>query len=520
MTELGVVIAGIAGIVIGAVIGFMVKRSGASRHVQELEEQARRAQDEARREVAARRKELELEAKDRVLEAKAEIEQELKDRRKEIADLERRLHQKEESLDRKVEQMEKRESAVSAMERSLEDRKQKIKENEAKVLAVIEEQNRVLERISGMSTEEARRELFRKVEEESRLEGARIAKRIEDEAKAEADRKAAHIMGLAIQRYASDYVADATVTSVALPSDEMKGRIIGREGRNIRALEAATGIDLIIDDTPETVILSSFDPVRREVARVALEKLMTDGRIHPARIEEVVEKVRKEVQAIIRDEGEKAVFDLGLSGVHGELVKLIGRLKYRTSYAQNVLAHSREVAYFAGALAAELGGDVKLAKRAGLLHDIGKAVDHEVEGTHQRIGGDLAKKYGENDVVINAIVAHHGDEEYHSLEAALVSAADALSAARPGARRESIENYIQRLEKLEHMARSFDSVDKCYAIQAGREVRVLVKPEDTSDEACFTLSKELAKKIEQELSYPGQVKVTIIRESRYVEYAK
>jgi ribonuclease Y len=358
------------------------------------------------------------------------------------------------------------------------------------------------------------------VEEEARYEAAKLSKRIEEEAKEAADKKAREIISRSIQRYASDYIADATVSTVSLPNDELKGRIIGREGRNIRALEAATGVDLIVDDTPEVVTLSAFDPVRREVARLALEKLISDGRIHPARIEEVVEKVKKEVDSTILEEGERAVFDLGLSGIHPELVKLLGRLRYRTSYGQNVLQHSREVAFLAGLMASEIGVDIKLAKRAGLLHDLGKAVDHEIEGPHHEIGGKIARKYGEKLPVVNAIVAHHGDEEASSVEAALVAAADALSAARPGVRRESIENYLKRLEKLEQMAMSYDGVEKCYAVQAGREVRLIVKPESVNDDMSWSIAKELSKKIEQEMTYPGQIKITVIRESRYVEYAK
>ena len=385
---------------------------------------------------------------------------------------------------------------------------------------MIKDQSQLLEKISGLSSEEARQELLRKTEEELRFETAKLSKKIEDEARENAEKKAKEIIGLSVQRYSSDYVADATVTAVNLPNDEMKGRIIGREGRNIRALEAATGVDLIVDDTPEIVTLSAFDPVRREIARLSLERLITDGRIHPTRIEEIVEKVKKEVEAHIREEGESVVFDFGLSGIHPELIKLLGRLRYRTSYGQNVLQHSREVAYLAGMMAGELGVDIKLAKRAGILHDIGKAVDHEIEGSHQEIGANIAKKYGENQKIINAILVHHGEGDPATVEAALIAAADALSAARPGVRKESIENYLKRLEKLEQMALSYKGVDKCYAIQAGREIRIIVKPEDISDETSSTISRELARKIESEMTYPGQIKVTVIRESRYIEYAK
>ena len=371
-----------------------------------------------------------------------------------------------------------------------------------------------------MGADEARQELLRRVEEESRFDAAKLAKRVEDEARETAEKKAKEIVSAAIQRYASDYVTDGTVTAVNLPNDEMKGRIIGREGRNIRALEAATGVDLMVDDTPEMVTLSAFDPVRREIARLSLERLISDGRIHPSRIEEVVDKSKKEVDATIKEEGEKAIFDLGLSGIHPEVVRLLGRLKYRTSYGQNMLQHSREVAYLAGMMAAELGVDVKLAKRGGVLHDIGKALDHEIEGSHQEIGANMAKKFGENHKVVNAIQVHHGEGDPATVEAALVAAADALSAARPGVRRESIENYLKRLEKLEQMALSYKGVDKCYAIQAGREVRIIVKPEDMNDDMAAVLSRDLSKKIESELTYPGQIKVTVIRESRFVEYAK
>jgi len=374
--------------------------------------------------------------------------------------------------------------------------------------------------VANLRSDEAKQEIFRRVEEESKFEVAKLAKKIEDEAREVAEKKAKEIISFAIQRYSSDFVADATVSAVSLPSDEMKGRIIGREGRNIRAFEAATGVDLLVDDTPEVVTLSGFDPVRREIARLSLERLVHDGRIHPARIEEIVEKVKKEVDATIREEGEKAVFDLGISGLHPELVRTVGRLRYRTSYGQNILQHSKEVAYLAGMMAAELGVDEKLARRAGLLHDIGKAIDHEVEGSHQEIGGNLAKKHGENDYVINAIVSHHGEVDVNCVESALVAAADALSAARPGVRKESIENYLKRLGKLEELALAFNGVEKCYAIQAGREVRILVKPEMVNDDMSSMIARELSKKIEQELTYPGQIKVTVIRESRFVDYAK
>ena len=451
---------------------------------------------------------------------KQRCEKEQRERRSELNHLDKRLRQKEESIERKFEQIDKREQELNKREKDYISKERLIQEKDNSYNKLLKDQTDLLQKISGLSSEDAREQLMKKVEEESRFEAAKLAKRIEEEARENAEKKAKEVIGFSIQRYASDYVTDTTVSSVSLPNDEMKGRIIGREGRNIRALEAATGVDLIVDDTPETVTLSAFDPVRREIARLSLERLITDGRIHPTRIEEIVEKVKKEVDAHIREEGEKAVFDFGLSGIHPELIKLIGRLKYRTSYGQNVLQHSREVAYLAGMMAGELRVDTKLAKRAGILHDIGKAVDHEIEGSHQEIGATMAKKYGENHKVTNAILVHHGEGDPITVEAALIASADALSAARPGVRKESIENYLKRLEKLEQMALSYKGVEKCYAIQAGREIRIIVKPEDVSDEISSVISRELAKKIEAEMTYPGQIKVTVIRESRYVEYAK
>ena len=476
--------------------------------------------DVAHKEAETLKKEATIEAKDIVYQAKAEAEKELREKRSELNHLEKRLRQKEESIERKFDQTDKREHELGRREKDFNSRERVLQEKENKYNALINEQTQILEKISGITTEEAKQEILRRTEENAKYEIAKLIKRIEDEAKENAEKKAKEIIGASIQRYASDYVADATVSAVNLPSDDMKGRIIGREGRNIRALEAATGVDLIVDDTPEMVTLSAFDPVRREIARLSLERLIADGRIHPTRIEEIVEKVKKEVDANIREEGEKAVFDLGLSGIHPELIKTLGRLKYRTSYGQNVLQHSKEVAYFAGMMAGEIGVDTKLAKRAGLLHDLGKAIDHEIEGSHQEIGANLAKKHGENYKVVNAILVHHGEGDPVTVEAALVAAADALSAARPGVRRESIEHYLKRLEALEQMALSFNGVDKCYAIQAGREIRIIVKPEDVSDEMSSLIARDLSKKIESEMSYPGQIKVTVIRESRYVEYAK
>jgi ribonuclease Y len=516
-TTVYILIALVAGLVVGAgVIYILLKNKKTvppAVDTQAILEKARQEAEKIKRDA-------QLEAKDILYKARVEADRDIKERQRELDRLEKRLRHKEENLDRRLEKLEQREQAIQRKETELQERHQKLSRQESEIQQMIEEEKKALERLSGMSTEEAKAELFRRVEEETRFEMAKMVKRIEDEAREEAEKKAREIIGLAIQRYANEYVADFTVSSVPLPNDEMKGRIIGREGRNIRALEAATGVDLIVDDTPETVTISCFDPVRREIARVSLERLIADGRIHPARIEEVVDKVRREINAIIKEEGEKAVFELGISGVHPELIKLLGRLKYRTSYGQNVLQHSIEVAYLAGMMAAEIGADEKLARRAGLLHDIGKAVDHEMQGSHHEIGVNLAKKYGENEYVLNAIACHHGDVDPICVEAALVAAADALSAARPGVRRESIEAYIQRLKRIEEIATSYEGVEKCYAMQAGREIRVIVKPDSVPEEMASMISKEIAKKIESELSYPGQIKVMVIRERRFVEYAK
>lgn len=508
-----------AGIVIGLILSLFY-RSALKSQRDSIDTEKKKIVEVALKEAESIKKEASLEAKDIVYQSKTDAEKELRERRSELGHLEKRLRQKEETIERKFDQVDKREHELSKREKEYNGKERAIQEKENKYNTLLKDQTIVLEKISGSTSEEAKQELLRRTEEDSRFEIAKLVKRIEDEAREGAEKKAKEIMGAAIQRYASDYVADATVTAVSLPNDEMKGRIIGREGRNIRALEAATGVDLIVDDTPEMVTLSAFDPVRREIARLSLERLIADGRIHPTRIEEIVEKVKREVEINIREEGEKAVFDLGLSGIHPELVKTLGRLKYRTSYGQNVLQHSREVAYFAGMMAGEIGVDAKLAKRAGLLHDIGKAIDHEIEGTHQEIGANLARKHSENNKVVNAILVHHGEGDPITVEASLVAAADALSAARPGVRRESIEHYLKRLEALEKMALSFKGVDKCYAIQAGREIRIIVKPEDISDEMSSMIARDLSKKIEAEMSYPGQIKVTVIREARYVEYAK
>jgi ribonuclease Y len=514
------VIIAIAGVIVGAVIGVIVRKKMVESKLDSAEEYSRKVMLEASKQAETIRKEAQLQAKDKLYQMKLEFEEETRSRRKELQNQEKRLFQKEETLDRKMEQLEQRERANVNTEASLAHRQSELKTMEDELGGLIEDERRKLERIAGISAAEAKEMLVSSMESEARHEASKLIKKIETETREISNRKAQEILVLAIKRYAGEYVTEESVSVVNLPNDEMKGRIIGREGRNIRALEAATGIDLIIDDTPEAVVLSGFNPVRREVAKIALERLIEDGRIHPARIEEVVERATREIEASIKEAGEQATFDIGLHGVHPELIKLIGRLKYRSSYAQNVLQHSLEVAFLCGIMAAELGLNEKMAKRIGLLHDIGKAVDHEIEGAHATIGADLAKKYGEPDEVVHAIAAHHEDIQASSVMDVLLQAADTLSGARPGARREMFESYVKRLEDMEAIAKSFKGVNKSYAIQAGRELRIMVESDKVDDYESTMICREIAKKIEKDLSYPGQIKVTVIRETRAIEYAK
>ncbi|MDI9414244.1 MAG: ribonuclease Y [Bacillota bacterium] len=499
--------------IIALVTGYIVRKKLAEATIESAEAEAERIIQDGEREAESKKREALVEAREEIHKSRAEMEKEARERRQELNQFERRVTQKEETVDRRNENLERKEESL---QRKIKD----VEKLQREVEDLLSKKREELERLSDLTTEEARELILKTVEDEIKHETAIMIRELETQARDEADKKARDIISLAIQRTAADHVAESTVSVVSLPNDDMKGRIIGREGRNIRALETLTGIDLIIDDTPEAVILSGFDPVRREIARIALERLISDGRIHPARIEEMVEKARAEVDAVIRDAGEQATLDTDVHGLHPEIVKLLGRLRFRTSYGQNVLKHSVEVAHLAAIMAAELGVDSRLARRAGLLHDIGKAVDHEIEGTHIEIGIDLLRKYKENKDVIHAVACHHGDYEAESVEAVLVMAADSISAARPGARRETLESYIKRLQKLEEISSSFEGVEKSYAIQAGREVRIMVKPERITDATAVQLSRDIVKRIEAELEYPGQIKVTVIRETRAVEYAK
>ena len=514
------IIVGLAAAGIGALIGALMRGKMGSSKIANAEKAAGEIITSANRDADSIRKEADLQAKDTVFKAKSSWEDEAREMRRELQSQEKRLQQKEENLDRKSSQLDGRDSDLQKREQSLRDKESNLAGKQKEADDLVQEQRSKLERISGLSSEDAKKMLVDSMESEARHDAAKMIKMIEEEAHEVADKKAKNILALAIQRYAGDYVAEKSVSVVPLPNDEMKGRIIGREGRNIRAIEAATGIDLIIDDTPEAVIISGFNPVRREVARRSLEKLIADGRIHPSRIEEVVNKSTQEVDESIREAGEQATFDVGVHGIHPEIMKLIGRLKYRTSYGQNVLQHSLEVSFLCGIMASELGLDVKMAKRAGLLHDIGKAVDHEIEGSHAVIGADLARKYGEAPEIVHALAAHHEDEKPDTILAVLVQASDALSGARPGARREMLETYVKRLEDLERIGTSVPGCESCFAIQAGREIRVLVSSEMVSDEHAHVVARDIAKKIEEEMTYPGQIKVNVIRETRAVEYAK
>jgi ribonuclease Y len=507
-------------LIAGIVTGFIVRMVLQAASDKKKQREARYAVDAAQRQADNLLKEAEIQAKEFLFQSRSKFSEETKAEREELQKLEKRLQGRDENLDRKFEVLDKKELDLVNREKSVAGQQRALSEKEKELQATIEEQRFKLEQISEMTADQAKEELKSMMLEEARIDSAKTVKRLEEEAKESADKKAKEIISFAIQRYSGDYVAEKAVTVVNLPSDEMKGRIIGREGRNIRSFESATGVDLIVDDTPEAVVLSVFDPIRREIARIALERLISDGRIHPARIEEVVKKVSREMETTIKEEGEKSAFDIGVHGIHPELIRLMGKLKYRTSYAQNVLHHSIEVAFLCGSMASELGLNVKDAKRVGFLHDVGKAVDHEIEGSHALIGAELAKKYGESQKLVNAIASHHDEVKAGSIEAVLVQAADALSAARPGARREMLETYIKRLEDLERIANGYKGVEKSYAIQAGREVRILVESQEINDDQAIVVARQIAQDIEKELAYPGQIKVTVIRETRAVDYAK
>lgn len=503
----------VAALAVGVLVGYLIRKKGAEKQIKSAEDEATRILNDAIKSAESKKKELLVEAKEEIYKSRTEAERDLKERRAEVQKQEHRMQQKEEALDKKYD-------AIEAKEEKLTARLKQVDEQEEEIKSIKKSQLEILEKVSGMTVEEAKSYLIKQVEEDARHDAALKLKEIERELREEADNKAKSILSVAIQRCAVDHASEITVSTVPLPNDEMKGRIIGREGRNIRSIENLTGVDLIIDDTPEAITLSSFDPVRREIARLTLEKLIADGRIHPARIEETVEKAKKEVEATIKQEGERAIFETGVAGVHPELIKLLGRMRYRTSYGQNVLKHSIEVSHISGLMAAELGADITAAKRAGLLHDIGKAVTHEIDGSHVNLGVELAEKYHEKPEIVHAIHAHHGDVDCVSVTDFIVQSADAISASRPGARRENLEAYIKRLEKLEELASGMKGVEKCFAFQAGREIRILVKPEEVKDDDMILLASDLARKIESEMNYPGQVKVHVVRETRAVEYAK
>lgn len=514
------VVLSLAALIIGAAAGFALTRLFATQKTIAAETQAKRLLENAQKEIETKRRDLEIEAKDRLYREKQEFEEQTRNQRQELQNMEKRLLQKEEALERRMDGLDRREQELQSREEGVKTQVKDVQQKQSQLEGLIAEQKNQLEKISGLTSEAAKKLLIETMTNEARHDGARLIRQIEEESKENAERKAKRIITMAIQRNASEFTVENTISVVQLPNEEMKGRIIGREGRNIRALEQATGVDLIVDDTPEAVIISGFDIVRREVARLALEKLLSDGRIHPGRIEDVVSKAKNEVDAMIKEAGERAMLETGVTGLHPEIIRTLGRLRFRTSFGQNVLQHSIEVAHLAAAMAAELRADIQLANRAGLLHDLGKAVDHELEGGHAQIGSELAQKFSEPPSVVHCILAHHGEVEFQSLEAVLVQAADAISASRPGARRENIETYIKRLKKLEDISLSFTGVSKAYAIQAGRELRILVKEDELDDDAAILLAKDIAKKVEEEIEYPGQIKVTVIRETRAIEYAK